>query len=101
MFNLLKRLKFLRNTPFNIFGYSLERKKEKMLLIKFIKCLDFILKNLNNNNYKCSLELIDIFNQIRGFGHVKMKNFKKFDILYNEKFNEFKKASKKKELAAE
>ncbi len=101
LFNLLKRLKFLRQTPFNIFGYSLERKKEKMLIIKFDECLNFILKNLTNSNYKNSLELIEVFNQVKGFGHIKMRNFKKFDILYQEKFNDFKKISKKKELAAE
>ena len=60
-FKILKKLKFLRNTPLNIFAYSLERKKEKQLIKILDDCINLILKKLNNNNYKNSLALIETF----------------------------------------
>ena len=100
-FRILKNLKFLRNTPLNIFAYSVERKKEKQLINTLDQCIKLILKNLNNNNYKNSLELIEIFSEIKGFGHVKLKNFNNFEDQYRQKIKEFKHLSKKIELAAE
>ncbi|MAI02775.1 MAG: indolepyruvate ferredoxin oxidoreductase [Rickettsiales bacterium] len=101
LFNILKKLKFIRNTPLNIFAYSLERRKEKMLIDKILKCIDLILLQLDNNNYRKSIDLIETFNSVRGFGHIKMRNFKNFEVLYEQKLSDFKKNSKKKELAAE
>ena len=100
-FRILKRLKFLRHTPLNIFGYSEERKKEKQLIDKLGNCLNFVTKNLNTNNYKYALELIEIFSNVKGFGHVKMRNFNSFEEQYKQKMYEFKKSSKKREHAAE
>ena len=99
--NLKNNLKFLRNTPLNIFAYSVERKKEKQLINTLNQCIKLILKNLNNNNYKNSLELIEIFSEIKGFGHVKLKNFNNFENQYEQKIKEFKQSSKKIDLAAE
>ena len=101
LFRILKKFKFLRNTPLNIFAYSVERKKEKLLIKKLDDCINLVLKNLNNNNYKNSLALIEIFSQIKGFGHVKMKNFQLFEDKYKQKVYEFRQASKKIDLAAE
>ena len=101
LFSILKKLKFLRNTPLNIFAYSLERKKEKQLIKTLDDCINLILKKLNNNNYKNSLALIEIFSEIKGFGHVKLRNFSNFENQYEQKIKEFKQSSKKIDLAAE
>ncbi|OUU61707.1 MAG: hypothetical protein CBC22_06635 [Alphaproteobacteria bacterium TMED62] len=100
-FKFLKRLKFLRHTPFNIFGYSVERKKEKQLINNLENCLNFVIKKLDTNNYKYGIELIEIFSNIKGFGHIKIRNFNSFEAHYKQKMYEFKKASKKRDLAAE
>ena len=100
-FRILKRLKFLRHTPLNIFGYSKERKKEKELIDKLENCLSYIVKTLNTNNYKNGLELIEIFLNVKGYGHIKMRNFNSFESQYKHKMYEFKKSSKKRNLAAE
>jgi indolepyruvate ferredoxin oxidoreductase len=101
LFSILKKLKFLRNTPLNIFAYSLERKKEKKLIKTLNDCINLILKKLNNNNYKNSLALIELFSEIKGFGHVKLRNFNNFENQYEQKIKEFKQSSKKIDLAAE
>ena len=100
-FRILKRLKFLRHTPLNIFGYSKERKKEKELIDKLENCLSYVIKTLNTNNYKSGSELIEIFLNVKGYGHVKMRNFNSFESQFKQKMYEFKKSSKKRNLAAE
>ena len=48
-----------------------------------------------------SIPLIEIFSEIKGFGHVKLRNFDNFENQYEQKIKEFKQSSKKIDLAAE
>ena len=56
---------------------------------------------MNANNYKYGLELIEIFSNVKGYGHIKMRNFNSFENQYKQKMYEYKKSSKSKDLAAE
>ena len=42
-----------------------------------------------------------MFSEIKGFGHVKLRNFSNFENQYEQKIKEFKQLSKKIDLAAE
>ena len=44
---------------------------------------------------------IETFSEIKGFGHVKLRNFNNFENQYEQKIKEFKQSSKKIDLAAE
>ena len=101
LFKILNKLKFIRNTALNPFGYSTERKKEKELIIKFEKNLHFLLKKINKNNYKKCVEILSLFNDVKGFGHVKMRNFISFEKNLEYNLNQFKVSESKKDLAAE
>jgi indolepyruvate ferredoxin oxidoreductase len=70
-FGLLAKFKFLRGTPLDVFGYSAERKLELDLIDDYEQNLDYLLKELNADNYRTALALAELPEQIRGYGHVK------------------------------
>lgn len=70
-FGLLAKLKFLRATPLDIFGYSAERKTERQLIEDYKKTIQTLLNNLKPTNYDLAVEIASIPEEIRGFGHVK------------------------------
>ena len=76
-FAVLSRLKGLRGTPLDVFGYSQERKTERRLIEEYTALLDVIAGSLTQENYKLAVQLARIPEQIRGFGHVKDKNIKR------------------------
>ena len=78
-FKLIKNLKFLRGTIFDIFGMSQERRKERELISNFEKDMGYILNGLSSDNYQSAIEIAKLPQKIRGFGHVKEKNIKEFE----------------------
>lgn len=73
----LAKLRFLRHTPFDIFGYSEERKMERRLLADYEAVVDEIVANLTADNLDAAVALATYPDTIRGFGHVKERNVKK------------------------
>ena len=73
-FRVLARFKFLRGTPFDIFGYSEERRTERKLIADYEAMLDEIMAKLTPDNHHIAVGLADIPEKIRGFGHVKARH---------------------------
>ncbi len=73
-FKLLARMKFLRGTAFDIFGYSEERRTERKLVADYEALLDEVLGKLNADNHPVAVGLAAIPEKIRGFGHVKARH---------------------------
>jgi indolepyruvate ferredoxin oxidoreductase len=76
VFRGLAKLKFLRGTPLDIFGYTAERKTERQLVRDYEAMLDEVLGKLTPENHALAVGLAAIPEKIRGFGHVKMKSLK-------------------------
>ncbi|NRA99653.1 MAG: indolepyruvate ferredoxin oxidoreductase family protein [Rhodobacteraceae bacterium] len=72
-FPLLARAKFLRGTPFDVFGYTAERRMERRLIKTYEADIAEVL-NLADYNDDAALELAELPLQIRGFGPVKEAN---------------------------
>jgi indolepyruvate ferredoxin oxidoreductase len=82
-FKGLARLRGLRGTAFDVFGYSDERREERALIGEYRACVDEILTALaaasgpmEPQRLKAALEVARIPEQIRGFGHVKARHLK-------------------------
>ncbi|MCX7356279.1 MAG: indolepyruvate ferredoxin oxidoreductase family protein, partial [Alphaproteobacteria bacterium] len=75
-FRLMALLKGLRGTPFDIFGYSAERKMERQLIADYERMVDELVAKLDQDNHGIAVEIARIPEQIRGFGHVKEKHLK-------------------------
>jgi indolepyruvate ferredoxin oxidoreductase len=70
-FRILARLRFLRGTRLDVFGYSRERRRERALIEEYCARIDALLPSLSERNIKLAVEIASLPEQIRGFGHVK------------------------------
>ncbi len=70
-FRLLARLKGLRGTRLDLFGYSAERRGERALIGEYERLLDEVLGGLTTASHATAVELAAIPDRIRGFGPVK------------------------------
>ncbi len=73
-FKLLKHLKVLRGTPLDIFGNTEEREMERALIGDYVASIDEVLAKLNADNHALALEIANLPDAIKGFGHVKARN---------------------------
>ena len=74
VFGALARLKFLRGTPLDPFGYSEERRTERKLIADYNVMLDEVLAKLTPENHAVAVGLAAIPEKIRGFGHIKARH---------------------------
>jgi indolepyruvate ferredoxin oxidoreductase len=70
-FHVLARLKFLRGTTFDMFGFTNERKMERELIEEYRTSIEALLNNLNESNLPDAVKLSSWPEYVRGFGHVK------------------------------
>jgi indolepyruvate ferredoxin oxidoreductase len=73
-FKILAAMKGLRGTAFDLFGYTLERRMERLLITEFEDLVDFALSKLSLTTYKTACTILEKPQFIRGYGHVKEKN---------------------------
>ena len=102
-FNILKRMKFLRNSFFDPFSYTYERKLERKLVKECFKTIDYLNKKLSKNNYYDANKVIQSFALVKGYGHIKIKNIKFFENELKKRLATFKNSTKHKssKIAAE
>src|SRR5262249_12925549 len=72
-FGVLAKLKSLRGTAFDIFGYSAERRTERRLIGEYETMIAEILAKLSPRNHALAVALAAIPEKIRGYGHVKAR----------------------------
>jgi indolepyruvate ferredoxin oxidoreductase len=73
-FKLLAKLKGLRGTPLDVFGYSEERKAERALIGEYRASVDELLQALSADKLPLAVEIARIPEEIRGYGHVKERH---------------------------
>ena len=72
VFRILAKLKRLRGGPFDIFGYTAERRWERSLIREFEAWLDEALPNLDESSRSAMVAEANRYLEIRGFGPVKL-----------------------------
>ena len=88
-FKMLAKFKFLRGTAFDIFGYTDERKRERSLITEYRALVDTVLDGVNTANHDVAVELAEVPEHIRGYGHVKeqhVEDAKKLEAELLQKF---------------
>jgi indolepyruvate ferredoxin oxidoreductase len=73
VFRMLGRMRFLRGTPLDIFGYSADRKLERDLIAGYEKDIAAVLGLLSPANVDIAIEILSLPDRIRGYGPVKEK----------------------------
>lgn len=73
---VLARLKGLRGTAFDVFGYSQERRTERALIEDYRRTVGELLDGLSPQRVDLAAEIAAIPEFIRGYGHVKDRHLK-------------------------
>jgi indolepyruvate ferredoxin oxidoreductase len=73
-FRLLTRLKGLRGTALDVFGFTEERRSERALIDSYRASIEEVITSLNAANHAAAVELARIPEQIKGYGHVKERH---------------------------
>ncbi|SDZ86650.1 indolepyruvate ferredoxin oxidoreductase family protein [Microbulbifer marinus] len=76
-FGVLARLKFLRGTALDVFGYTAERKMERALIGEYEQLVDKVVGELNAENHAAAIDLLSYPDEIRGYGLVKDASLEK------------------------
>jgi len=74
LFKLLARLRRLRSTPFDVFGYTRERRGERAAIDDYRALVEALLPRLGSAPRATLLELARLPMAMRGYGHVKERN---------------------------
>lgn len=73
-FAALAKLRFLRGSPLDPFGYTAERRMERRLIGEYETVIRELLAHLSADNREVAVELARLPLAMRGFGHVKERN---------------------------
>ncbi len=76
-FGVLAKFKFLRGTPFDIFGYHKDRRAERRLIADYEADMALVKATLRRDNLDICTELLSIPDEIKGYGPVKEANLEK------------------------
>jgi indolepyruvate ferredoxin oxidoreductase len=77
VFRVLSRLKRLRGTPFDLFGYHPERIAERSLIAQYQADLERLIGALDVDNLDLATKLAALPKSIRGYGHIKIAAIEK------------------------
>jgi len=76
-FGVLAKMKGLRGTPFDIFGYHKDRKAERQLISDYEADMALVQEKLRPENHALCVELLSLPDDIRGYGPVKEASLEK------------------------
>jgi len=77
VFRLLARMKRLRGTGLDVFGYTAERKMERRMITEYETMIESLLPKLSADNHRFAAALARVPDEIRGYGPVKEKAIEK------------------------
>ena len=75
-FGVLARLKGLRGGPLDVFGRTEERRMERALIARYEATVAELLQSLDAGNRALAVEIARLPEDVRGFGHVKLRHLK-------------------------
>jgi indolepyruvate ferredoxin oxidoreductase len=81
----LARLKMLRGTPFDAFGYAGLRGEERALIAWYRKLVEDVLDHVTPDNLPRAMEIAALPDQIRGYENIKMEKIREVRRMAEEK----------------
>ncbi len=70
-FKLLAKMKGLRGGFFDVFGKTAERRMERQLVEDYFRTVDELVDRLDASNHALAVQIAEVPEHIRGYGHVK------------------------------
>ncbi|MBY0401582.1 indolepyruvate ferredoxin oxidoreductase family protein, partial [Myxococcota bacterium] len=75
---LLARMRFLRGTPFDLFGYAEVRRLERALPGEYVAAIDRILPRLTRANHPAAIVLAELPDRVRGYEAIKLAQIARY-----------------------
>jgi indolepyruvate ferredoxin oxidoreductase len=97
-FGVLRRLKGLRGTALDPFGYTAERRRERALRDRYLDFVRSLPQRLTAANKPAALKLAQLPDGVRGYGHIKLKAMDAFDAAWQDGVAEFEAPKKTIEI---
>ena len=98
-FRVLARLKGLRGSALDVFGYTEERRTERALIGEYRASIDELLATLNAVNHAQAVEIARLPEQIKGYGHVKERNLAAARTRWTELMTRWRDPSRERQVA--
>ena len=98
-FKILSRMRFLRGTAFDIFGWTDERKMERQLIEDYRLLVEEILDSVTESNFEIAKRLLSLPEEIKGFGHVKEANVIQVRASWQELLHQYRTAGEERKAA--
>jgi len=83
LFKILQYGKKLRGTPFDFLGYTQERKLERKIRDHYTELVKNWIDEYSVKNYKEIIRQAALVDDVRGYGHVKIKSINECDLFKN------------------
>ncbi|MDH3317297.1 MAG: indolepyruvate ferredoxin oxidoreductase family protein [Gammaproteobacteria bacterium] len=99
VFRLLSKMRRLRGTALDVFGFGEERKRERGLIDEYERTVAALLDGLNRHNHALAVDIACIPEHIRGFGPIKRRAIDCAKERERELIAEFKRPSASPEAA--
>jgi indolepyruvate ferredoxin oxidoreductase len=74
----LRKLRIIRGTPFNIFGYAKVRRVERQLIGEYRLLIESLLPDLTEENYMIAVQIAELPDIIRGYEAIKLASVDEF-----------------------
>jgi indolepyruvate ferredoxin oxidoreductase len=81
---MLARLRWLRGTPFDVFGYTAERRAERQRITDYETIIDELSRGLNHDNHALATEIASLPDGIRGYGYVKNQHLDAVEVVQED-----------------
>jgi indolepyruvate ferredoxin oxidoreductase len=81
---ILTRMKALRGTPFDVFGYAAVRRVERALVGEYRALVEQALSHLSPDTYARAVALAQLPDMIRGYEQVKLDSVRRFRAAVHE-----------------
>ncbi len=91
-FPILAKLKGLRGSRLDLFGYSQERSVERQLIADYEASLDRLIDGFSLERQSLAIQIAQLPQQIRGYGHVKAKSLEQAKKAEVNLWSDFRKA---------
>ena len=72
-FWMLRRLRHLRGTPFDLFGWAKVRRVERALVREYIAAIDSVVSHVGEDSLADAVAIAGLPDQVRGYEHLKLQ----------------------------
>ena len=79
-----------RGGAFDVFGYTAERKMERQLIADYFRTVEELVGKLDAGNLALAVQIAEIPEHIRGYGHVKEAHLAKAKAKEAERLAQFR-----------